>query len=294
MGYVISIVNMKGGVGKTTVTVNLATCLANYYGKRVLIVDLDTQINATLSLMPPLQFSKLKQQQRTLKTLINQILQTDQPSKISLQETIGHNLCQVRGLDLIPGDIELYSDFSIAETIYSSSQGNQKSFESAWNEVEDTLIRQIIQPIIHEYDFILLDFSPGDHLLARSGIIASDFYIIPAKPEPLSVVGIGLLQGRIKRLRESDRLKSIQLIGIVFTSLGHATNMAPQVQNRLTQEFGKGKIFNTEIPVNVAVAQAVDEFKPVVIGDPQSPGAKAFTDLTQEFLDKLTFQSASL
>jgi cellulose biosynthesis protein BcsQ len=77
MGYVVSIVNMKGGVGKTTVTVNIATCLARDYQKRVLIVDLDTQVNATLSVMSPLDFAKLKKERRTLKTLVNQTIQAD-------------------------------------------------------------------------------------------------------------------------------------------------------------------------------------------------------------------------
>ncbi|MGK7878308.1 MAG: ParA family protein [Xenococcaceae cyanobacterium] len=290
MGYVISMVNMKGGVGKTTVTVNLATCLAKNYGKRVLVVDLDTQINATLSLMSPFNFAKLKQDHRTLRALINQATQPDNPSRHSIQEIIQHNICQVKGLDLMPGDIELYQDFFLAEIIFSKSRGEQEDFEQNWNRMEDALIRGILQPIVNEYDWILLDFSPGDHLITRSGILASDFYVIPAKPEPLSLVGIGILEGRIKQLKESDR-SDINLIGIIFTSLGRATNMAENVRNRLSEDFGKNSIFNTEIPMNVAVARAVDEFKPVVLTEPQSPGAKAFNTFSQEFLERFALKN---
>jgi chromosome partitioning protein len=287
MGYVVALVNMKGGVGKTTTTVNLAACLAKEQGMRVLVVDLDTQINATLSLIPPLHFAKVRKEQRTLKQLINQTLQAGNKTNISPQEIILHNICQVKGFDLIPGDIDLYNDFLLAVNLYAQSQGNQQDFEKNWNHFEDTLVRNMILPVRNKYDFILIDFPPGDYLLTRSGIIASDFYIIPAKPEPLSVVGIGILEGRIGKLKESDRT-TINLLGIVFSSLGHATNMAPRIKNRVVTEFGQDKIFDTEIPMNVAVAKAVDEFRPVVLADPNAAGAKAFSELTQEFLQKLS------
>ncbi len=293
MGYVVSIVNMKGGVGKTTVTVNLATSLAKDHGMRVLVVDLDTQINATLSLMPPLHFAKVKKENRTLKQLIHQVIQPDSNSTIPLSNIIQHNICKVQGLDLLPGDIELYNDFLLAALFYSQSNVNQQSFEKNWNNFENSLVRSILQPVINNYNFILLDFPPGDYLLTRSGIIASDFYLIPAKPEPLSVIGIGILEGHIKRLKESDRT-NITLIGIVFSSLGHATNMAPKVKNRLLDEFGRNKIFNIEIPRNVDVAKAVDEFQPVVLTEPNASGAKAYSELTTEFLQKLSNTLATM
>lgn len=285
MAYVISIVNMKGGVGKTTITVNLATSLAKNYGQRVLIVDLDTQINATLSLMPALHFAHLKKENRTLKQLINQAVQLETPSHSSIQNIIQHNICKIASLDLLPGDIELYSDFLLATSLYQSNQTRQE-FEKNWHHLENSLVKTILQPILNNYDFIMIDFPPGDNLLTRSGMIASNFYVIPAKPEPLSVVGIGILQGHIKKLKERDRT-TINLIGIIFSSLGHATTMAPKVKNRVIDEFGADKIFNTEIPMNVDVAKAVDEFQPVVLTQPNAPGAKAFTELTKEFLDKL-------
>jgi cellulose biosynthesis protein BcsQ len=285
MGSIIAMVNMKGGVGKTTVTVNLATCLVKNYGRRVLVVDLDTQINATLSLMPPSQFTELKQKKYTLKTLIDQAHQSNKTTIIPIQKIIKHNICQVRGLDLLPGDIDLYDDFLLSEVIYSQSQGEQKNFTAAWNYLEDNLIRKVLKPVIHDYDWIIMDFSPGDHLMTRSGILASDYYIIPAKPEPLSVIGIGILEGRIKQLKESKRT-NIKLMGLVFTSLGRASNMTENVKNRLSYDLGKEIIFQTEIPMNVAIARAVEQYQPVVITEPQSPGAKAFYQLSQEFLDK--------
>lgn len=277
---------MKGGVGKTTLTVNLAACLARDYGKRVLVIDLDTQVNATLSLIPPLHFAKLKEEQRTLRTLINQILQQKKLSSPLVQQIIQNHLCQLPGLDLLPGDIDLYNDLWLAATVHSQARYEPSNFEKTWNLVEDNLIRGILQPVINSYDFILIDFSPGDNLITRSGIIASDFYLIPAKPEPLSVVGIGMLEGRIKQLQETNR-SHIKLLGIVFTSLGHATTMAAKVKHRLEEEFGVQKIFPTEIPFNVDVARAVDDFRPVVINNTKALGAKAFVDLTAQLSQKI-------
>lgn len=291
MAYVISVVNMKGGVGKTTISVNLATSLAKNHGQRVLIVDLDTQINATLSLMPPLYFAHLKKENQTLKQLINQIIQNATQSNTLTQEVIQHNICKIPGFDLLPGDIELYSDFLLATSLYSQSNHSHQEFEKNWHDFENSLVRKILQPVINNYDFIIMDFPPGDNLLTRSGIIASNFYIIPAKPEPLSVVGIGILQGHIKQLKIRERT-NISLIGIIFSSLGHATTMAPKVKNRVIDEFGADKIFNTEIPMNVDVAKAVDEFQPVVLTQPNASGAKAFTELTKEFLQKLVIMLA--
>lgn len=293
MGYIISIVNMKGGVGKTTTTVNLATCLAKDHGMRVLVVDLDTQVNATLSLMPPLHFAKVKKENRTLKQLIHQVIYPNSQSNIPIQSIIQHNICKVNGLDLLPGDIELYNDFLLAALFYSQSHINQENFERNWNNFENSLVRTILQQVANNYNFILLDFPPGDYLLTRSGIIASEFYLIPAKPEPLSVIGIGILEGRISKLKESDRT-NIHLIGIVFSSLGHATNMAGKIKNRVMAEFGTDKVFDIEIPRNVDVAKAVDEFQPVVLTEPNATGAKAFTELTKEFLQKLSNTLATM
>ncbi len=286
MGHVISIVNMKGGVGKTTLTVNLGTSLAKEHGMRVLIVDLDTQINATLSLIPPVQFTKCRKQKRTLQQLVNQALQSNSLSSPTVEDVIVPNICQVNGLDLIPGNIELYNDFLLATQIYTQANSHQQDFEKGWNHLEDALVKRIIQPVVPNYDWILLDFPPGDNLLTRSGMIASDLYLIPAKPEPLSVVGMGILEGRIRKLKQSDRA-TLNLLGIVFSSLGHATTMARKVKKRVRSDFGDDKVFITEIPTNVAIAKAVDEFQPVVLTEPTSTGAKAFTELTKEFLQRI-------
>lgn len=293
MAYVIASANMKGGVGKTTLSVNLATSLAKDHGKRVLICDLDTQISATLSMMPPTDFANYRRRKRTLKYFINQVVQPNPHGKITIHDAIHPAVCSTQNLDLLPGDIELYDEFVVAEMLHEKAfEVDRLDFEIVWNRFERTLIRQILRPVMQDYDYIILDCAPGYNLMTRSALAASDFYILPAKPEPLSVVGIQLLERRINELKknhEAEEKLGIQLIGIVFTMAGNlfTGRYQRQVVQRICQDFTTDKIFSTQIPMDVSVAKAVDSFMPVVLSNPHSAGAKAFTQLTQEFSQKL-------
>jgi len=295
MGYIISTINMKGGVGKTTLTVNLATCLVRDFDKKVLVVDLDAQINATLSLIPPPDFTDLRKANRTLKNLIEKEIKSDKSYDFSIRDVIKNNVCAVNGLDLLPGDLELYNDFEISEKLhYQSVREYQNSFEKMWNIFEHGLVSKILSPVLEEYDFIFLDCAPGYHLLTRSSIAASNFYLLPAKPEPLSVIGIQLLERRIKRFRKEypEILSKLHLLGIVFTmSGGPAGKFYQQVIQRVTNDFGSENMFRTEIPMNVDISRAGDRFQPVVLSTPNSSGAKAFSILTKEFLQKIAIST---
>ena len=294
MGYVIATANMKGGVGKTTITVNLATCLAKYHGKRVLVLDLDSQISATLSLMSPLEFAKRRKNRKTFRYLIDQVIAPESDAKLTIQDIVHANVCKLPGLDLLPGDIDLYDEFVVSEMLHEQSVAlGEQDFETVWNRFERVLINNILKPVRDEYDFIILDCAPGYNLLTRSALACSDFYILPAKPEPLSVVGIQLLERRIGQLKDSHEHEAkinIKMLGIVF-SMSSANLLTgryyKQVMHRVVEDFGVDKICKNQIPVDVNVAKAVDSFMPAVLMNPQSPGSKAFIQFAQELLDKL-------
>lgn len=293
MAIVISTVNMKGGVGKTTLTVNLATCLVRDYGKRVLVLDLDSQISATLSLMSPYDFASVRKKKRTLNYLIDVVIRPDGRKTIGIHDIIVPAICDLEKLSLLPGDIELYDEYIVSENLHQTalSQGKE-DFEEVWNYFESALIRKILAPIRDDYDFIIMDCAPGYNLLTRSAIAASDFYLLPARPEPLSVVGMQLLERRIAKLKESHvggTAVTANLLGIVFilsanTLLSRYYN---QVMKRVREDFSENKIFQNSIPMDVNVAKAVDMFVPVVLSSPTSSGSKAFAKLTEELLLKL-------
>ncbi len=294
MGHVIATANMKGGVGKTTLTVNIATCLAKNHGKRVLVLDLDTQISATLSLMSPVEFANHRKQRKTFRYLIDQIITPEDAPTYKIKDIIQTQVCNVQGLDLVPGDIDLYDEFVVSELLHQQAlQLGEKDFETIWNRFERVLLGKILEPIRNDYDFIILDCAPGYNLLTRSALATSNYYLLPAKPEPLSVVGIQLLERRIGQLKDSHEQEAkidIKMLGIVFTMFSNnllSGRYYKQVMNRVYQDFGNDKIFNSQVPVDTNVAKAVDSFMPVVLNNPQSAGSKAFVQLTQEILQKL-------
>ena len=294
MGYIISTVNMKGGVGKTTLTVNLATSLAKNFNKKVLVLDLDAQISATLSLIAPHEFGKLRKKRKTLSYLLDLAIKPNPYAKLSVQDLITPAVCGLNNLELLPGDIELYDEYLVSEMLHQKAVEESKieEFESVWNSFERLLIHDILQSVIDNYDFVIMDCAPGYNLLTRSAIAASDFYILPARPEPLSLVGIQLLERRIKKLKESHKEEkplNLQLLGIVFILseaglFGRYDKYYDQVKRRVKQDFTPDKLFNSDIPMDVNVAKAVDLFMPAVLTSPKSNGARAFTKLTEEFL----------
>jgi cellulose biosynthesis protein BcsQ len=136
-----------------------------------------------------------------------------------------------------------------------------------------------------------MDCAPGYNLLTRSGLCSSHFYLLPARPEPLSIVGIQLLERRIVKLKASHQeTEPINpgLLGIVFILSGGGllSRYYNQVMRRVQQDFQAHQIFANAIPMDVNVAKAVDMFVPAVAAMPSSSGSKAFMKLTEEFLMK--------
>jgi chromosome partitioning protein len=292
MATVISTVNMKGGVGKTTLTVNLATCLAKFHQKRVLVLDLDAQISATLSLMSPHEFAQLRRKKRTLSYLLEAIIKPNPYNKLTIDDIIVPSVCEIQGLDLLPGDIELYDEYVVSETLHHQAILQEElGFDHAWNNLERVLIQKIIDPIQDRYDYMIMDCAPGYNLLTRSGLCSSHFYLLPARPEPLSIVGIQLLERRIVKLKASHQETepiNPSLLGIVFILSGGGllSRYYNQVMRRVQQDFQPHQIFANAIPMDVNVAKAVDMFVPAVAAMPSSSGSKAFMKLTEEFLTK--------
>jgi cellulose biosynthesis protein BcsQ len=293
MATVISTVNMKGGVGKTTLTVNLATCLAKFHQKRVLVLDLDAQISATLSLMSPHEFAQLRRKKRTLSYLLEAIIKPNPYNKLTIDDIIFPAACEIQGLDLLPGDIELYDEYLVSETLHHQAILQEDlGFDHAWNNLERVLIQKIIAPLQDRYDYIIMDCAPGYNLLTRSGLCSSDFYLLPARPEPLSIVGIQLLERRIVKLKASHQETqpiNPRLLGIVFILSGGGllSRYYNQVMRRVQQDFQAHQLFANAIPMDVNVAKAVDMFVPAVAAMPSSSGSKAFMKLTEEFFMKV-------
>ena len=256
MGKVIAVANQKGGVGKTTTTINLSAALA-MNGANVLVVDCDPQGNATSGL-------DVKSKVRAEENYTSYDLMTsDVPVKDCLQ-TI--KLTNEVTIGIIPSDVNL----SAAESDLNNVDGR------------NFILRDKLQGIKNDYDFIIIDCPPSLTVLTINALAAADSVIIPIQCEFYAMEGLSQLMQTINlaRLRLNSGLK---IEGILFTMYDTRTNLSQEVVNNV-KEVIKERIFNSVIPRNVKLAEAPSFGLPICIYDPRSSGALAYNSLAMEIL----------
>lgn len=251
MSNVIAVLNQKGGVGKTTTTINLAAYLARA-GKTVLIVDIDPQGNAT---------SGLGIDKRTApKTMYDVLLGEIDPAKAVLQTS-------VKNVSILPAN----PDLAGAETELAAAKNRE------------VLLRGALQGL--SYDFILIDCPPALGLLTVNALIAANWLIVPVQAEYYAMEGLGQLLEVFQRVKQSMN-PSINLLGVLVTMYNARTSLAEQVVKELHQHFGDN-VFNTLIPRNVRLAEAPSYGKPISEHDKWSKGARAYKSLAKEVLNRV-------
>lgn len=251
MGRVYTLANQKGGVGKTTTTINLGAYLA-YFGQRVLLVDLDPQANATSCL----GIDKRNVRGGTYETLIG---------KGSASAHILHN--PRLKLSLLPASPALAG----AEIELVNELARESFFRSA------------LAPIRDRYDYILVDCPPSLGLLTLNGLVAAhDGVIIPVQCEYLPLEGLGQLTQTLDRVR-SALSSELRVRGVVLTMFDGRTNLSQDVVKEVRLHF-PGLVFETIIPRTVRLAEAPSYGQPISVYAPQSPGAQAYQALAREIL----------
>lgn len=228
---IISVINYKGGVGKTTLTANLGAELA-FRGNKVLLLDLDPQASLTFSFMKPDYWQEHLAKDRTIKRWYDSFAEQghlDLASIITSPQTVLSWLGKAKGtLDLIPSDLGLINvDLELASELSGSSLTQAKL---KYLRVHRRLADELAEPPFSGYDFILIDCPPNFNIVTKTAIVASDFLLIPAKPDYLSTLGIDYLQRSLSELvtdyNEYAQLKpsqsdtgliNPQILGVVFT-----------------------------------------------------------------------------
>ena len=249
MGKVISVANQKGGVGKTTTTVNLGTLLAKK-GKKVLLIDADPQGNATsgLGVDKDVEYSTYD------------ILVGDTEIVEALEDTI------IKNLKICPSNMNLAG----AEVELVSMMSREQRLKEKLDVVKDS------------FDYILIDCPPSLGLITLNSFTASDSVLIPVQCEYFALEGLGQLINTINLVKKHLN-KSIYIEGALLTMYDIRTNLSNQVVKEVKKYFDN-KVYKTVIPRNVRLSEAPSYGMPITEYDPKTKGAKSYTKFAKEFL----------
>ena len=249
MGKIISVANQKGGVGKTTTTVNLGTILAKR-GKNILLIDADPQGNATSGLGVT----------KDVELSVYDVLIGETEVEETLQETI------IKNLRICPSNISLAG----AEVQLVPMMSREQRLKTKLDKVKD------------KYDYILIDCPPSLGLITLNAFTASDSVLIPIQCEYFALEGLGQLLNTVNLVKKHLN-KNLDIEGALLTMYDARTNLSNQVVKEVKKYF-ENKVYKTVIPRNVRLSEAPSYGMPITVYDPKSKGAKAYEKFAKELL----------
>ena len=252
MGKIVSFSNQKGGVGKTTTCVNMAAYIAAE-GKKVLLVDMDPQGNATTGL----GFSKSALQQSVYSVLID-----DEKASENITST------EVENLDLLPSNIDLAG--AEVELVYKKSR--------------ERVLKNALEEVRSRYDYIMIDCPPSLGLLTINALACADAVIIPIQSEYYALEGLSQLMNSISLVKKQLNA-GLEVDGVVLTMYDSRSLISKQIAEEIKKFFTK-RLFEIVVPRNVRLVEASSYGKPIMMHDPKCTGARAYRALTLEYLNK--------
>lgn len=291
---VVSVINYKGGVGKTTITANLASEMV-CRGKRVLVIDLDPQTNLTFSYMKVEKWSKIYEKSKTIKYWFDSIIDGTKSVPRFKDLVVNEN-----GVDLICSHLGLIDvDIELAAGLTGNTERqHKKNFVKTYSYIKNEL-----KKLENEYDIVLFDCPPNFSIVTKNALIASDFYIVPAKMDYLSTLGINQLKNHVDNLVEQfnnyiegeDRKASPVFLGVIATMIAVRNGEPISAQRVYIEQLKRNKItiFDSKIRENKTIYADAPEYGIPVVCQAVSVGSTydqvivELKDLTTEFMRKV-------
>lgn len=267
---IISFINMKGGVGKTTTVVELGTILATEHEKNVLIIDIDPQTNATFSLMGINDWEEIKDSATIADVLGMNKAFSSRDEEYDINDAIVEDVCGIENLDLIPSHIELtFLDLDL----------------SAYPGRENILSNQI-KKLETEYDFILIDCPPNLTIAPQNALVISDHIVVPVSPEFYAAIGLPLLINRVKQLKKRLPGCKVEMLGVLFTQVRKTNDHRHHLDSirKTCNDDLDVATFQTVIPFTTKISEAAKYNKPATIYNVNSSGVRAYKNCAEELL----------
>ncbi len=308
---VVSFINYKGGVGKTTTTYHVGCSLAYHHGKKVLLVDADPQTNLTFLCKDYHSWQRFKAHHGTIATLYKKFQKgrTLDTKRYIWPDPIGTGAYRrVLGLDLIPCDLELLGEDLIGlppENVFHRYDNPfQQARESKAKEIKQWMfLKTVLEEVSMEYDYILIDCPPNLYAMTQNALVASDWYVVTTIPEYLSVIGLQILQRKVRGIRERvtktavsagvENISVAELGGIIFTKVrigGALITQQHEAQMNEVKGAFPGRCFSTYTTELIGYSEAAERRLPVWLVDTPNArhaAAKAqYEQITEEFLER--------
>ena len=288
--HVLSFINLKGGVGKTTTAIAVAEILAHEHGKQVLLIDLDPQTNATVTLIPEERWAEMDRAGRTVAQLFEDYMNPQYPKRFDIETAIAKRVSTIGNgietLDLLPSSIRLIDIQERIPMIAVTGYFNLNPLD---------VLQAALRPVLARYDYIIIDCPPSLGTVTKNGLRISTGYVIPTIPDTLSTWGIYQIVDNVERFAKETGI-AIRALGVVATKVqgnNLHTRVIDDMRGSRLGRFGEdGRLkqppmFEAVIPQSVAVARAADILAGLrtlrlKYGDAYAP----LTSLTQEIIER--------